>query len=148
MKLISHRGNLTGPNTRSENNPQYIQNALDLGFEVEVDVRTKGDLIFLGHDYYEYPVDFYWILARADKLWIHCKNLDAFSFFSSRSPEDNPFNYFWHENDAVTMTSKGIPWAYPGKQPILGSIAVLPEIHNDELSQCYGVCTDYVYNYQ
>ena len=37
MKLISHRGNLSGPIPESENNPSYITNAINKGFDVEVD---------------------------------------------------------------------------------------------------------------
>jgi hypothetical protein len=41
-----------------------------------------------------------------------------------------------------------VVWAYPGKQPIKGSIAVMPEIHNDDLSKCVGICSDYIENYK
>jgi hypothetical protein len=39
-------------------------------------------------------------------------------------------------------------WVYPGKQPIKGGVAVLPEIHNDDISQCYGVCSDFIEKYK
>jgi hypothetical protein len=39
-------------------------------------------------------------------------------------------------------------WAYPGKQPIERSIAVMPEIFNDNVSTCIGVCSDYIENYK
>ena len=48
----------------------------------------------------------------------------------------------------MTLTSKSYIWAYPGKQPIKNSIAVMPEIHNDDISQCLGVCSDYIQNYK
>jgi hypothetical protein len=38
-------------------------------------------------------------------------------------------------------------WVYPGKQPITGSIAVMPEIHNDDISKCLGVCSDFIKRY-
>ena len=57
-------------------------------------------------------------------------------------------NFFWHENDTITLTSKKNIWAFPGKQPIQRSIAVLPEIHNDDVSNCIGVCSDYIINYK
>jgi hypothetical protein len=38
MVVISHRGNIDGSKSECENNPTYIQQALDQGFEVEVDV--------------------------------------------------------------------------------------------------------------
>ena len=58
------------------------------------------------------------------------------------------FNYFWHQEDTATLTSTNIIWAYPGKQPIIGSIAVMPEINSDEISQCRGICSDYIQRYK
>jgi hypothetical protein len=58
------------------------------------------------------------------------------------------FNYFWHEEDTVTLTSRGAIWAYPGKQPIKGSIAVMPEIYDDNLNDCIGICSDNVKKYK
>jgi hypothetical protein len=49
MILVSHRGNISGPNKERENSPQYIQEALDLKYDVEVDVWVN-DEIWLGHD--------------------------------------------------------------------------------------------------
>jgi hypothetical protein len=57
-------------------------------------------------------------------------------------------NYFWHESDKVTLTSKNIMWAYPGTQPLKGSIAVLPEWKEDDISQCAGICSDYIEKYK
>ena len=59
------------------------------------------------------------------------------------------YHYFWHEEDTLTLTSRGVVWAYPGKQPIKGSIAVMPERSNDDVSICIGICSDYIkrYNY-
>ena len=34
------------------------------------------------------------------------------------------------------------------KQPIKNSIAVMPEIYNDIIKQCHGICSDYVRNYK
>jgi hypothetical protein len=39
-------------------------------------------------------------------------------------------------------------WVYPGKQPIKKSIAVMPEIHEDDISECIGVCSDFIENYK
>ena len=57
-------------------------------------------------------------------------------------------HYFWHQKDDITITSKGYIWAYPGKQIINGSIAVLPEIHDEDVSKCIGVCSDYIERYK
>ena len=50
MILISHRGNLTGPNKKWENNPEYIRKALDDGYNVEIDVWYENSTFYLGHD--------------------------------------------------------------------------------------------------
>ena len=42
MIYISHRGNLTGPNKKWENNPEYIRKALDDGFNVEIGSHDMG----------------------------------------------------------------------------------------------------------
>jgi hypothetical protein len=145
MKLISHRGNLTGPNPERENSQLYIQEALSKEFDVEIDVWVVNSKIYLGHDTPQYNVNKTWLYLYKNNLWIHCKNIEAVNYFSSKL---KLFNYFWHENDTLTLTSKNYIWAYPGKQPIKASIAVMPEIYNDDVSQCLGICSDYIQNYK
>jgi hypothetical protein len=141
MILISHRGNIDGKNLEQENSPKYIDNAISLGYDVEVDIWLIGRELYLGHDKPLYKVEFLWLKDRINKLWIHCKNPEAVNFFRI---SDYDFNYFWHENDTLTLTSKKHIWVYPGKQPIDDSIAVLPEINNDDTSKCLGVCSDII----
>ena len=59
MKLIAHRGNITGRNPDEENSPDYISQAIQKGYDVEVDVWLM-DGIYLGHDkpQYETSIDF------------------------------------------------------------------------------------------
>jgi hypothetical protein len=145
MKLISHRGNLTGPNPERENSQLYIQEALNKEFDVEIDVWVVNSKIYLGHDTPQYNINKTWLYLYKNNLWIHCKNIEAVNYFSSKL---KLFNYFWHENDTLTLTSKNYIWAYPGKQPIKASIAVMPEIYNDDVSQCLGICSDSIQNYK
>jgi hypothetical protein len=147
MKLISHRGNISGPNPQKENHPNYILNALNKGYEVEIDVWYTNKFM-LGHDkpQYEFPFD---LLEKFyTKLWVHCKNIEAIVKLKNNPELNSRLNYFWHENDTVTLTSKGYIWAYPGKQPINNSIAVMPEINNDNITQCKGICSDYIEKYK
>ena len=134
MILISHRGNINGPIPESENNPKYIDNTICLGYEVEIDMWWVNNKIYLGHDK--------WLSKRIHKLWIHCKNTELLNWIKNTS-----FHYFWHENDTITLTSKNYIWVYPGKQPIIGSIAVMPELYNDDTTQCVGICSDYIQKY-
>jgi len=145
MKLISHRGNLIGPNPERENSPLYLQEALDNGFDVEVDLWFIEDKLYLGHDEPQYLISHSWLTQFLYRLWVHCKNPEAIVYLQENYPQ---INYFWHQEDTLTLTSKKYIWVYPGKQPIKDSIAVMPEIHNDDISQCLGICSDYIQNYK
>jgi hypothetical protein len=148
MRLISHRGNIDGPNPEMENNPTYIENAIALGYDVEVDVRIKDGKLYLGHDEPQYLLDIDWLERFAPKLWLHCKDIELISSFNNLDPIGRNLHYFWHENDTLTLTNRAYIWVYPGKQPVKGGIAVLPELNNDDVSQAYGVCSDYIERYK
>jgi len=145
MIFISHRGNLNGRQEKDENEPNYIDRSIEKGYDVEIDVWLLENEIYLGHDNPQYKVNFQWFLDRIDKIWIHCKNIEAIIFFNSSIHD---FNYFWHEGDKVALTSRRIVWAYPGNQPMRGSISVLPEIWKDDVSECLGICSDYIESYK
>jgi hypothetical protein len=145
MILISHRGNLTGPNPERENSQLYIQEALDKEFDVEIDVWVINDIIYMGHDKPQYGVDFRWIRDRVNKLWVHCKNVESVVYFKECGYD---VNYFWHQGDTLTLTSQNHIWVYHGKQPIKNSIAVMPEINNDDITKCLGICSDIIEKYK
>ena len=147
MIFISHRGNLTGKKPEMENKPSYISDALNQGYHCEVDVWFVDNEFMLGHDEPKYGFPFVLFRSFYNKLWIHCKNTEAISALND-FPETHLLNYFWHQNDDVTLTSKGYIWAYPGKQPIKSSIAVLPEIHNDDTTYAIGICSDNIKKYK
>ena len=143
MKLIAHRGLVNGPNKNLENQPYQIRTVLNNGHDCEIDVWTFDGRLYLGHDGPQYSITEEFI--EHPGLWIHAKNLEALSYCRSKTN----LNYFWHENDAYTLTSKGYIWAYPGKPLTDHSIMVLPEWEDATLSNvkdanCYGVCTDFI----
>ena len=156
MRLIAHRGNVNGPNPLRENSLDYIDQAIDLGYDVEIDIRHNSDeqKLYLGHDYTQYEVSILWLVRRKDKLWIHCKDLNSLKLFSNNLVE---FNYFWHQNDDFTLTSGGYIWTYPGKPHTSKSVVVMPEtsdglkfyeneklIDSNDYSPFYAICSDYV----
>jgi hypothetical protein len=145
MILISHRGNINGRFESYENEPNYIELALSKGYDVEIDVWYIDNVIYLGHDNPQYVVDFRWIRDRLNRLWVHCKNVDAVVYFKDCGYD---INYFWHQEDILTLTSKNYIWVYPGKQPIKNSISVMPEINNDNITNCLGICSDLIENYK
>jgi hypothetical protein len=143
MKIISHRGNIDGPDPSNENNPKQILKAIKNGFDVEIDVwfiKSKG--YFLGHDKPVYPIDKKFLINK--KLWCHAKNVHALKWLV-----ENDFNTFFHDIDDYTLTSKGYIWAYPGKALVKGSVCVMPEMVEDpsylekNKDIIYAVCSDY-----
>lgn len=147
MKFIAHRGNVNGK-TSIENSPIQITAAIQSGFDVEVDVWLQNHKIYLGHDYPMYEVDLDFLLKFSDYLWIHCKNSSALEFFNLISN----FNYFWHQEDHYTLTSKGFVWIYPSL-PLAGnkSVIVMPETcnyENNDIFSAYAVCSDNVEYYK
>jgi hypothetical protein len=139
MILISHRGNLEGPN-KNENSPDYIKQALSKGYECEIDVWYDNGLYYLGHDEPVYPIDINFL--EDDRLWCHAKNLKALEQMLKEN-----VHCFWHQEDSCTLTSKNILWSHPNVEPPRNSIAVLPEIKNQDTKNCYGLCSDYIENY-
>ena len=144
-RFISHRGNIFGRIESEENKPSYIESALSDGYDVEIDLWLIGDNLFLGHDFPDYQIDLKWIEERSKRLWVHCKNPEAVVFLCGL---ENGINYFWHQEDKLTLTSRGHIWVYPGNQPIKNSIAVMPEIHDENVDACLGICSDYIGNYR
>lgn len=143
MKFIAHRGNINGPNPEMENNPVYILNTLSLGYECEVDVRLINDKLYLGHDLPQYHIDLEFLLNNCDKLWIHCKNLEALDFLIRYKQ----LNIFWHNNDEYTITSKQFIWSYIGVKTTTNIICVMPELSDKYIIDpinCYAVCSDFV----
>ena len=147
MKIIAHRANINGPSSKNENQLSSIKDCLDLGYDVELDIRLLEGKLYLGHDKPQLIITIEELGMIKNKVWVHCKNLQALSFFSQI---DEEFNYFWHEEDSYTLTSKGYIWAYPGKELSPECICVMPEINYPTNNMNYlrnlsisGICTDY-----
>lgn len=152
MKIIAHRGNINGPNPEMENNPDYILKTLSLDYDCEIDVRLIDNNIYLGHDFSQYKINIDFLLNNSQRLWIHCKNIEALDFLHKYKE----LNIFWHESDQYTITSKGYIWSYIGVKTTKNVICVMPELFYDDYIDIigrkninhtlYGVCTDYVLN--
>lgn len=137
MILISHRGNLNGRITNEENNPKYINFALNEGFDVEVDVRYYKNNFYLGHDEPQFLVTYNFLTNK--KIWCHAKDPTAFEKL-----HELKCIYFWHNNDDYTLTSNGYIWTNIGKKLLSKSICVLPELSNYESLTCLGICSDFI----
>ena len=144
MIVISHRGNISGPDKKNENHPDQIKKAHNLGFDVEIDVWWDSGKFILGHDNpeYEIPESF----LKEQYLWCHAKNIDALNKMITLGA-----HCFWHQEDDFTLTSRGYIWTYPRKILTKKSICVMPELskyRKEEFNLAFGVCTDFPRRYK
>lgn len=147
MKLISHRGNIDGVYLDKENSPEYIDRAIQLGYDVEVDVRIiKRDVWWLGHDGPQYQVDINWLYERRNNIWFHAKNANALVLLMSRS-----FKVFYHsveEHVPIAGTINNI-WSHNIEEATTQSIIPLLDKKSIDLVNIkelnvYGICSDFV----
>jgi hypothetical protein len=150
VRIISHRANINGPSDK-ENSIDSIKTAIDLGFDVELDIWVVDGKIMLGHDEPQNALEKPLLDRIGPTGWFHCKNIEALNYFRDHLPD---LNYFWHQMDDYTITSKGYFWTYPGKKISKNSIIVLPEnIDQSELEYMikqrpYAICTDWPHLYE
>jgi hypothetical protein len=123
MILIAHRGNFKGRNPEKENNPDYIKDAVERGYYVEVDVWVNNGIFYLGHDEPQWRVDVDFL--RNPKLICHSKNIEAFHGMLNAGD----IHCFWHQTDYCALTSEGWVWKYP-------------EAYKD--GKLIGICSDWL----
>lgn len=145
MILISHRGNINGSRPDMENKPSYILQALQLGFECEIDVWYKDGKFYLGHDapQYDFPISL--LETYHNKLWIHCKDTASLSKLNEIDSIGTKLNYFGHDKDEGVLTSKGYIWSI---LPLDRGILVMPEATGHiPTNATRGICSDEIAKY-
>ena len=140
MKFISHRGNIDGPNPEWENDPSRIEDVLNKGYDVEIDVWKFGSKLFLGHDGPQFPIDYGFI--KNESLLCHAKNLEALEYMLKM----DDVHCFWHQEDHYTITSNGYIVSYPGYAVTPKTICMRPEAqsYTQLYGSAYAICSDYV----
>jgi len=141
MIFISHRANLYGKDPTRENRITSVNECLNLGLHVEIDVWFHNGSFWLGHDKPESIIDEKFLENK--KLWCHAKNSAALF----RMLDNAKIHCFWHDTDKHTITSNGFIWSFPNCPTNEKSICVLPEKYNTVIENCYGICSDYIHNY-
>lgn len=155
MLLISHRGNISGKNFKRENSQPYIQEALDAGYFVEIDIVFNGGKYYHGHEWggCKGEVDPDFLSRNYQKLLIHCKDKESILFCAENL---SPLNYFYHDRDEFTLTS--YMWiishsrvadqiAFNDDDFVAGTICMLPEkfgLSKESLKNCPGICSDII----
>lgn len=145
--FISHRGNILGEIPELENKPDYIDEAISAGYDVEIDVRYIDGIFWLGHDEAEYEISLEFLTDRADKLWIHAKDTAALSELLNY-PE---LRVFYHAVEDQTIISDGHIWTHNLDEITSKSIIPLMDDSYDVnyfKQDFYGVCSDYIEHYK
>ena len=145
MKIISHRGNTCGPDSKKENTPAYIDKALEEGFDVEIDLRKIKDTFYLGHDKPLNEVSFEWLENRKKYLWIHTKNFNAFESLLEIS---RGFIFFYYTCEPLVLVSNGKIWCHRINEITYPANCIVPLLSKSSLQEnnqtkWFGVCTDY-----
>ena len=149
MKLISHRGNIIGPNLKRENSPSYIDTAICAGYDVEVDINFTNGKFYLGHDTPDYEITEIWMAKRKYNIWFHCKNLEAASeLIKLQKKYDIEFKFFCHSSDSFILTSNDYIWVHDLSLD-LNNKCIIPLLSDTDVLKyngklVYGVCTDYI----
>ena len=143
MKLIAHKGNVNGPDSLKENTPEQIEWCIENGYDVEIDVRysPEKDKFYLGHDDLQHEINWWWLAGKQKNLWILCKDLSTLHEFTART---SGYNYFWHQRDDYTLTSKGQIWASPAQDYNKDTVRVIEDPEEVKEYDCYAICSDYV----
>ena len=146
MIFISHRGNLNGVISHRENAPDYVDEALKLGFECEVDLRMKDNIPCLGHDTPDHPVTIEWLTERKGGLWVHVKEYSALVWLMENCPNNK---FFCHESDKFTLVSNGWVWSHDLDNRMTNK-CVIPLLSKESVATYnqngFGaVCSDFVF---
>jgi len=149
MILISHRGNIVGPNKQRENMPSYIDTAISAGYEVEVDVNYINGVFYLGHDTPDIEISEVWIKKRKNKIWFHCKNMQAAARFKElENLTGESYKFFCHTSDTFVLTSTNHIWVHDLNLD-LNDKCIIPLLSDKDVTSYNGnivhaVCTDYI----
>lgn len=109
-QFIAHRGNTHGPQPTFENQIQYLLHAYDECGAIECDIQTYNGQLYFGHDDPQEIVSP--DLIMQDNWFCHAKDLESLGTLL-----DMGAHCFWHQQDTVTLTSKGYIWCYPKHYP-------------------------------
>lgn len=143
MKLISHRGNVDGLHPELENHQSYIDKAISLGYDVEMDVRFIDGKLFLGHDTPDYEVTLQWLVDRNNYLWVHTKNFGALSHLIVHD-----LRVFYHQKENHTIINNcNLIWSHELSEanersiiPLL-SLADIAAFNGTKVA---GICSDFI----
>ena len=148
MIIISHRGNIDGVDPIRENSPEYIDEALSAGYDVEIDLRMDNGDYYLGHDRPQYKITQEWLHLRHANLWVHAKDFESCIALSN---ELHFCKWFAHNKDPYCLTSCGYIWLHDDSVtstkdcvvPLLSKVEVVDQSDIIIEDRAHAICTDY-----
>ena len=161
MEIISHRGNLYGPEPTIENTVKALQVALHKGFSIEFDLWYHEGEYWLGHDKPQKKILPWKIHEWVEEypkamLYCHCKDivtLQRFVYVHYKHLKNQCIPFF-HDIDECILLANGNLQVHPkyvNNAYIFPeqSIAVLPQLKDFEyydketMKKFMGICTDH-----
>jgi len=149
MILIAHRGNLYGRQPERENTPEYLNEAIHLGYHVMVDAWYHDGCFYFGERKPLWKPFPDWLPYAMNSVLLRARNPEALLEANKQG-----FNVFWHQSDSYALTSWGDLLGFYGA-PICGDsfVHMIPE-HDGAVDESYcenlagyeasGLCSDYV----
>jgi len=145
---ISNRGNLKGCNKFKENTPEYIQNAINLGYDCVVDVSVlEGILYFNQTNNHLYIIDWQFIINNRKYLWLRCKNRETLNYLVGFSYLRLILNniVFTYNKEKLKICEYIWSPKYEINEYLIDTIIVMPEMNKWKThSEALGVCSDYI----
>lgn len=136
--IISHLGNIDGRKPELENTLPYIQAALKAGWHVCVDVAFRNGGFLLPHEHGFHPAPP--ALLSKQRVWCRASDpetMDALCNINAHS--------FLVSLDFMSLTSAQFLWTLPPHALVSRSIAVYPELADDDWLQNFepaGLCSN------
>jgi hypothetical protein len=139
--LISHRGNITSMQPDRENSIKYIEEAIEQGFNVMVDIWVIGKTnLALGYNRPQHQVTLEFL--KQNNIICNARSINTLNILI-----DNNVHCFYDTNEGISMTSGGLIWTTSDHSVVPRSIYFLPErclVNVGEAAHivCAGVCSD------
>lgn len=138
MILIAHRGNYNSVQPDRENTISYLHEAINNGYDIEVDIRLTEQGYLLGHDNPTYNITKEQIVELSPYAWFHAKNYEALYALASEG-----HHVFAHDQDLWALTSRNIIWSHKHQRNPNG-IVCMPDLETDIeiMKSAKGICHD------
>ena len=140
MKFISFRGNIDGARPAFENNPQYIDIALQYGYYVFIDVWYEKDQFWLGNKVKQYPI-FEGFLEQENYI---C-NPKTWQTFDKLFGNEH-IHTLWNDIDYYTITNRGWMWAHEHAENYSENTIITHFDDMQDIPNVAGICSNYIRN--